>query len=217
MTIKDTLYLDIPANFGTNEDYEITGEMNYVMNQLDESVKTAWGVSQFVIINDDWDKVVKIPFTGGYIIHCSDDDEEEWEGFDDWSKDYCQYSLDLYNAACKEKIAPIFAEMQFLGETINGVKIYTQEKIFIDHASSKTEYSDDSFNKVKHNQSTIRSGWTRFKPSWLATAIDCYGEDLVNNFINFCIKNNISDTHDYNYGYRKDGSPVIFDFASFDE
>lgn len=216
MTIKDALYLDIPASFGTNEDYDITGEINYVLNQLDESVQTTWGVSQFVIINDSWDKVVKIPFAGGYTIHYSDDGEE-WEDFDDWSKDYCQYSLDIYNAACKEKIAPIFAEMQFLGKTINGAKIYTQEKISINYASSETKYSNDSFNKVKHNQSTIKSGWTRFKLSWLATAIDYYGEDLVNNFINFCVKNNISDTHHHNYGYRKDGSPVIFDFASFDE
>jgi hypothetical protein len=214
MTINDILYLDIPANFGTDENYEITGEISYVMDQLDDTVKTAWGVSQFVIISNDWEEVIKIPFAGGYFYY---DDDDEDADFEEWNKDYCQYSLDLYNKACTEKIDPIFAKMRFVGTAINGAKIYAQEKIMIDHASSKIEYSEDSLNKVKNKQKNRVAGWGRFKRCWLAAAIDCYGEEVVNNFIKFCYDNDISDTHEYNYGYRKDGSPVIFDYGSFDE
>lgn len=215
MTIKDILCLDIPANFGTNEFSEITYEMSYVMDQLDNTIETKWGISQFVIINNEWDNVIKIPFIGGYY---EPDDEDSEDIFEEWSRDYCQYSIDIYNSALKEGVVDIFAKTEVLGETINGSKIYTQEKIDIDCANniSKIEYSNNSFNKVKNNQNDGKAGWRKFRASWLAAAIDCYGEKFVNNFIEFCIKNNINDTHDHNYGYRSDGSPVIFDYASFD-
>ena len=218
MNIKDALDLDIPMIFGTDEDFQATPEMNYVFKQLDNSVRTEWGVSQFVIINDEWDKVVKIPFSGGYAYHYIDlgDSEEEYEEFEEWSRDYCEYSVNIYNAAKKKGIAKIFAETKLLGKTVNGVKIYTQEKIDSPYAKKDIEYNEDSLTIVK-NKRIYNRAYNRFCSNWLAKAIDCYGEVLVDKFINFCIEADINDTHNNNYGYRKDGSPVIFDYASFDE
>ena len=224
MLLEDMLKLHIPAQFGTNEDYDITAPIDYILRQLDRmdgEVRTAWGVSQFVIINDNWDEVIKIPFCGGYAFHAPDDWEEDsdWiEVWEDWTHNYCKLSVDIYNKAKKFGIAPIFAETKLFGTTVEGVKIYTQEKVANDYASSdKSNYTEDSLNKVKSRKNLKYAGWGRFCSKWLAKAIDCYGLELVDKFIKFCVDNNICDTHIHNYGYRADGSPVIFDYASFDE
>ena len=57
--------------------------------------------------------------------------------------------------------------------------------------------------------------WKYFPLNWLAAAIDYYGFELVENFINFCDENNIRDWHSANYGWREDGSPVVIDWGGY--
>lgn len=213
MKLEDALLLKIPDDFGTNEGYEVTDVIQEIFNQLDPLTTTSWGASQFVILNKEWNEVIKIPFDGMYEL---DDDDEEF--FDEWYIDYCKMSVDIYQKAKQKGIADIFAETRLLGVTTNGKKVYTQEKVEIPCVYSKnikTKDNEDNFNIVEKKRKTDYA-WNRFEKEWLAKAIDYYGLKFVEKFISFCKENEITDTHRDNYGYREDDIPVIFDYASFE-
>ena len=54
-----------------------------------------------------------------------------------------------------------------------------------------------------------------FEAEWIALAIDLYGERKVKRFLAFLEENNISDFHHGNYGYTKDGCPMLLDYSSW--
>ena len=186
--------------------------MECIFDQLDNTVNTTWGISQFVIINNNWDKVIKIPFEGNYNTNN--------DSFCCYETNYCDYSLEIYEAAIKAKVSKIFAKMEYLGETKEGKDVYLQERIkstfgedFSIHHES--EYSLKIVKKKKTSSSTVWK-WNEFEEEWLASAIECYGEHFMDTFLDFCYVMGIEDLHDGNYGWRMDGSPVIFDWAGFD-
>ena len=146
--------------------------MAIVFNQLDPSVKTNWGASQFVIISDNWDKVIKIPFTGMYDYY--EDDDEYY--FDTYYADYCAITVGLYEQALAEGVAAIFAETAVFGKTSEGKTIYIQEKIATPHANPNIKCNKDSLELARE-----KFNWCQFNLCWLANAIDYYGFSFVDN------------------------------------
>lgn len=208
--IEDMLNLRIPKNFGINEDTESSRAIETIFNQLDSSTHTAWGVTQFVINSDDWNEVVKIPFEGMYEW----DEEKDVYIFNEFCWNYCEESVELYQKALEIGVAAIMAKTRVLGTNKIGQTIYAQEKVARPYANFKKHCSEDSFKLVK-NSIKEKIYWCRFSTTWLGNAIDCYGFSFVDKFLKFCYDNDIVDLHDNNYGYRADGTPVIFDYASF--
>lgn len=51
--------------------------------------------------------------------------------------------------------------------------------------------------------------------SWLETVAKFYGEDYLQRLVLFTLDNYISDLHDGNIGYYKNGKPVIIDFMKW--
>ena len=98
---------------------------------------------------------------------------------------------------------------------------YLQEEVICFDSDAdwrdRKNYSKDSYVKAEEKQKDRDTWmWREFPIEWLATAIECYGIALVENFIYFCKDNCLDDWHDGNYGWRKDGSPVVLDWAGFD-
>lgn len=51
---------------------------------------------------------------------------------------------------------------------------------------------------------------------WVANLYDLYGEKFETAFVEFIKDDIITDLHTGNYGYRLDGTPVIFDYCGYE-
>ena len=208
ITYDDFLKLDIPKDFGSDDAYGESPEMDAVFNQLPDSCCYEYGASQYVIITGDLDDVIKIPFRGTY--YYNEDNDIFFEPFN-FCRDYCERSVHIYEAAKEAGVADLFVETKFLGYTRDHYPIYTQERIEATYGSDEMERtpSRDSMRKMEKME-----GHHRFPDQWLAIAIDNYGEEIVKKFIEFC-EENCEDLHYENIGYKKDGSAVVIDYAGF--
>ena len=210
MTYKDFLELEIPAEFGMDDEYGTSEAMEKVFDQIPSHCDYRYGASQYVILIDGMDKVVKIPFRG--IFYWGEDNEPVFEAFTRCT-DYCEKTVDIYDDARCMGVADIFAKIELLGRTYNDdYPIYVQERIY-------TTYGDDDQERTPSNEAYNSAAevdpFESFPEDWLATAIDYYGKDFIKKFVKFC-ERNCSDLHYENIGYREDGAPVVIDYAGFD-
>ena len=216
--LKDLI---IPADFGTDDyDDEDTPGMEFVFDQLPSFVETAWGCTQFVIIDPD-DRnnyVVKIPFSGMY----NNDEDGYPTDFHPFTfcKDYATRSYDLYCDAEDAEVDAIFAKLDFFGRTKNDIPLYVQEKVVtFDYDEADHPSSEDSHKKYAEKTSGINVDyyWRTLPMTWLCAAIDYYGEEFLEMFFEFCENHNLHDFHHANIGWRKDGSPCVLDWAGFQD
>jgi len=143
--------------------------------------------------------------------------------FDPLVTDFCGLSVSIYEKAVESNVEKMLAETEFVGFTKNHTAVYKQEKIKKTESEyhyysdeNQTTPSEKSINTVKETLKNHRySSWCRFSLDWLASAIDFYGFEYVDNCMKFFDDMQIDDFHQGNYGYRFDGSPVIFDYAGF--
>ena len=208
------LNTDVPEYFGENydDDSYLNKTLEAVANQY-KNCDHFWGCTKFVVVDvNNMDYVIKIPFNG-YYDYNSETEEDDWFDFNVY--DYCAKEEEIYGEIENEDFACMFAETAAIGRTKSGKVIYAQERAesaYVD--SEKKESSKDSTDKIKELRAKgLAYG---FQSDWLAVAIDWYGEQIVTNFLKYA-DNNIYDTHENNYGYRFDGSPVIFDYSGYSE
>ena len=222
MKFEDVFNLIIPDCFGCNDDNDETASMEEVYSQLDETVSTSYGVSQFVIIFDDNnDKVVKIPFSGEW----SYNEEDEDYYFDDFSINYTDLSVEIYNRAEEAGISPIFAKVEYIGDSKNGYPLYAQDKVKFSFGSIAYKEEKPYKLPLEETLTIVRNcyktdfysyAWRAFTETWTACAIEYYGFDLVDRFMKFLDDNGIDDLHQNNYGFTAEGRPVIYDYCGFD-
>ena len=215
MTVKDILNISFPAEFGSDEDTEVTYAIEDVYDQLDGTVKTAYGASKFVIfINDD--EVVKIPFNGCYWY---DEDAEGGWRFDEFNNnDYCATESAVYADAVALGVEKFFASTKYYGSTIEGTPIYVAERVYTlyenDELRNKTNVTKDSINTAKEISIEYHK---HFPQIWLEKAVEYYGEQAVIDLMAFIDLEHINDFNTGNVGFRKDGSPVILDYSGYEE
>lgn len=185
-----------------------------------EKITIEYGMSKFVLISPLLTNVViKIPFNGSYEY-----DEEtgelfykEFEGAsndDDWS-DYCLAEYNKY-LNLKHKHLDCFVAKTLYYKTINNTRIFLQEKVIPKfNIINERVPSERSHNQAK----AITHHARRFSDNkWVANCIDLYGENKVEQFFDYCTKVDsdiLNDCHSGNYGYRLNGTPVIFDYSDF--
>lgn len=216
MTAKDVLNISFPANFGCDEDTEVTTAIERVYDQLDKNVETAFGVSKFVIFLNN-DEVAKIPFNGSFWY---DSNEEDGYRFDEFNNsDYCATEAAVYADAVALGVEKFFASTKYYGKTAEGTPVYISERVYSlyedDNIRSKitsSEASNKKATEIKTDYSVHISS-----TEWLAKAIEFYGADAVINLIDFIELEHINDFHSGNIGFRKDGSPVLLDYSGYDE
>lgn len=217
--------ISIPEYFGGNlddENYDTVYSWGYdIINKYFASSHCLNGVSKMVFILNDSNWVIKIPFNGYFYITWNEEDDwicekEEWDCFryamNDW--DYCNVELEKYKDARKQGLECFFAETKYLCKGMNNHPIYIQEKVIPVNKDTIKRKASNRALKIAGKTSTCLS------KTWLALAIDFYGNEKVQKFVNYIenIDPEISqDLHYGNYGYRLDGSPCLLDFSGWNE
>lgn len=232
MTARDIASkLDIPERFGCDNDGEM--EDGFLESQLDQFYTGNYyltnGISKAAIVFEDLPFVLKIPFNGhwvyDYYYNEELDDYEEIEeprfdyfycarAFD--SSDYCWNELDKVELAKDRGYGELLADMASVYVDGNGRHFYIQEKVMPLHEATPfvTKPSNDSMKKAQSMDSIYNS----CNVEWRASVIEHYGENFWISFVNWneCgDRGYLEDMHGANYGYRYDGTPVLFDVAGY--
>ena len=196
------------------------------------------GATKGVLVFDELDYVIKIPFYCEYYEGYSDwdDETEEWveveeggpseepfsgvevEGFvhhNPW--DYCETEQYRYQVAERYGVEEYFAKTWFLGK-VNGWPIYAQVKanMFCSQSSyesrSKREYSE----KEKESANTVKKSTGFYLDTeWVIDFLNYFNEAKYIALANFCEEWDIEDLHNGNIGYVN-GAPCIVDYSSYE-
>lgn len=208
-------------------------------NNEDYTVES--GASKVALVFTNSDYVVKIPFTGEYDDYddydcedsCSRDypcsqcsrcsrrsAEESYDEFTgarvgedehgyEYGWDYCAAEQFFYEKAVVAGVEEFFIKTIFIGE-FNEHPIYLQEKVEVYGCSSQTKSSEQSkeiFIKKFHHSEIQNEDFG-------GLLIEYYGEDRVNQLVEFLSEVGISDLHVSNVGIRA-SRPVLFDYSGY--
>lgn len=219
----------IPCEFGVivddisqNEPVNFYNISNRVLG-IDPEAEICFGMSKLVIIPSDSNVVIKIPFNGMY------DEDEDYELI--WCDfygaagsipdDYCQSEYEKYLALKEQHLECFVAETEFYTK-VDHTNIFIAENVtsfndlYQETAPSPSKKSNDTAEQLRKNKRLYYLDTT-----WLANCIDFYGEEKVEQFLQYCknVDPDITaDIHGGNFGYRKsDNSPCILDYSNFDD
>lgn len=218
-------HLNIPMNAGIYTDDGIFNGENDIYCALDPygyDYEIGYGLTKLVIVPEDEDFVIKTPFYGTWRTNTWDEDSTDPE-FCRFEDENAMCGCSSYCEAEYEKTAIIKASpygmfvpnMEFVCETDNGRPFYIQEKVEI--------FTKEASNPSRESLKTALEEEDEYKfclTPWRATVIDFYGEDTWKNFVDWQKNENLNlfdDMHSGNYGYRFDGSPVMFDISGVGE
>ena len=211
------LYME---NFGTNDKgYFTEDDVDWFICEISqEAPNFNWetGATKLVIIPDEFDYVIKIPFNGewrcGEIVpfYAS-------QGYD--SDDYCSAELEYYLEAKEHGFEDMFLPIEQVME-IDGIPIYVQAKATIlDDEGEKVEYSSkDSRDKILDAYRKGERFFSKLPLSWTASCLDVLGDiSKVREFMDFLYNTEISrDLHRRNVGYYNKKA-VIIDYGGYFE
>ena len=203
---------------------EIVDNLNETFSKELPEAKVEHGMSKFTIIFDNDAQVMKVPFNGYWEDYYDDNKEyqSEWKDFKNATEespfDYCLSELNKYQKAVECDVAVFFAAITLYDNTEDGYPLYSQEKVYLQDEITIPTATEESLNYVKA-QKEINSNWEHLPENWIALAVDKYGKESVESFINFIsyIEPEILDVNNKKYAYRLDGSPVLFDFSGYRE
>lgn len=199
------------------------------------------GGSKLVLIFDDFDYVIKIPFIYNIdkdeIIDIKKDidikENKFFEIFDDTDK--CLEEVRISKAAIEANLSRFFALEEY-GFAYKGVRIYFQEKVAVtcDQASYYTAYTtyEAQIKEAKEVLPTITSILSEYvyedldECEFLSPGLDvfitylykaCKDKQEFIDLFTFILEEEIVDMHEGNCGYRNsdETEPVLFDYSSF--
>lgn len=225
-SIMDMIH--IPWDFGVGEGLEEDQDALDVFNHLLDvrpDLNLFHGISKAVIVSPTLSVVIKIPFRGEWFYAQDEDEQDVFEQFcgarANNGFDYCEDEISRYEDAADVGVQNFFAQT-LLFDTINyetyewpiyvQEKVQCQENIFLEKIPSAISRS-----KVLSWSAALEIRDTQPWRTWLANAIDFYGEERVGLFLSFleCNPEISSDLHWGNCGYRDDGSAVLIDYSGY--
>lgn len=219
--------LHIPEFFGIDyydEICPVVEEWIEALRQCGVTFEWFHGVSKVACLFPESEWVVKVPFNGHFSYKWDeklgdyDFEDSDWIPFVralgyEW--DYCAVEVDEYKSAKDIGLEVFFAETRKLCDAGGRYPIYIQERVSpCDSTGSNKTPSNKAMRSAK------KMNTCRFDLEWVATAIDCYGEELVDKFLYYVNEEYPhigDDMHAGNYGYRKDGTPCLLDFSDWRE
>ena len=231
-------YCELNENLSSGTFYEQVVrplENSEEFNQYDWTYDS--GVSKGVLIFDDLDFVIKIPFYAEWFEEEEIDYDEEndepiyadgytseyafegtqVEGFvkeNNW--DYCETETLVYEVAKRNSMEEHFAQTYLIGFA-KGWPIYAQVRacMFRSEESYSTRSKKNYTKEERETARKIRED-ERFylDEEWLMDFIAYWGEERMLQFINFCNQWFIDDLHGGNLGYVC-GVPCLVDYSSY--
>lgn len=182
---------------------------------IDPCADVLWGMSKLVISSPKMQNfVIKIPFNGYELL-------SGWYGFEgapgsDCS-DYCLAEYEKYKKLRTYGLNCFVVKTVFY-KKVDGVRFFLQEKaICVNSDCTSRLPSQKSLNLA---EKWYREGRITIDPDWIASCIDFYGKARVKRFLYYCEHIDadiLMDMHGGNFGYRKNGSPVLIDFSNFSD
>lgn len=179
------------------------------------------GISKAVIVFEDCQEVLKIPFSGyeeeeedvsgEVLFHFYEFDGAGYaDNLEAW--DYCRKESYLSRESAAYGVEDCFAQERKVGE-ICGYPIYAQEKaISLGRHGSRRYYSAEQVTSTRR-LCDDHSYWC-FNAQWLTAFIEYHGKEKLEAFYAFLSDYDIEDLHDDNLGYIGD-RPVIIDYSNY--
>lgn len=233
--------LDIRDPFGefTEETNEMEGDVASFQDAIrhifdDYFIEFMFGASKVVMICDEWDFVVKVPFNcEKYFDDYTYEADQEASG-DAWLDpdgyitvnkfygadsetgwDYCDAEVNKYYNAEEAGVAQYFAETEFLCYTKGGYPVYIQEKCVTDLSTAKPASAKSKEIAKSRTYENTTGGIDSV--TWVACFIDTFGEKEFDKLTKFTESDDDikDDLHYRNVGYTMSGQPIIIDYAGF--
>jgi hypothetical protein len=211
----------LPKHFSKENVEDVLGEKLANAN-LNYDITFAHGVSKAVIICKEFCGVVlKIPFNGVFWEDYGHPGKKIWHNFENADAenpaDYCFLELKIYKMLQDSGIQNFAAKTKFYKKK-DGWSFYLQEEVIPCEQGSYQTPSNKSrrlVDKWYYSDKVDNS----FDLDWFAACIDYYGIAKVKRFLDYCCNypEITDDLHDQNYGYRKNGTPVLLDFCGFND
>lgn len=163
-------------------------------NEVVENIAFYWGASKLVIVDEDNDWVLKIPFC-------------------DKSRDYCAVEAENYKKAVEAGVEEPFAACYFLME-YEGAPCYVMEKINCDEQAVESDFLDKLSGQMSEDEISDCLG-SMDTDEILDQLLEFYYEAGFLQKINaFLSVNSINDLHTGNLGYRGD-KLVLVDYSGY--
>ena len=161
-----------------------------------KGIYCANGLTKGVLIFDELDWVVKIPFD---------------VNFPRSDINYCEREQFVYEQAKKRGIAEIFAESYFLMDFC-GRPIYIMKKV----EANEEKVSTDLYNRgisEGYEEEDFQSMESEEQVEELLYYY--YDEDFLQEYFAFCDEYEINDVHTSNIGYDENDKPVVIDYSGY--
>lgn len=224
--IAEQLY--VPEKFGCDQNCEFDScDLYDQLARLNMgSFHIENGITKAVIIFDSLPYVIKIPFNGMWEYDYDYDEENDEYIESDASfiyfnharaldtSDYCWNELDKIVKAYDYGYGCFFPETAVVYEN-NGWRFYIQEKV---RPACERNFTPTTSKDSRDKAANLMSWYRICSEDWRAAAIESYGEAILISFIDWNYAGALGyldDMHNGNYGYRFDGTPVLFDVSGF--
>lgn len=127
---------------------------------------------------------------------------------------YCEREAYLYKEAVKQGLDFVFIKTNFFDYLYN-TPIYIQTKIEV-KTINNTKYTKKELKDISNKASKYNKYFT-YSSVWLKDFEIIYGKEKLDSFLCFCNTFGINDLHNANIGYTKEGKPIVFDYAGYEE
>lgn len=188
------------------------------VKKVDPNAVLYFGMSKIVITSPLLNNIViKIPFNGcfeeGYY------DYYDWTPFE-WASgsdnaDYCLTEFEKYKKLKTYGLDCFVAKTLFY-KKINNVRIFLQEYVIPESNSCSIHIPSKKSQGIAYRWKD--EGKICIDINWIANCLDKYGKSKVERFLNYCDNIDLDileDIHKGNFGYRRNGTPCLLDFSSF--
>ena len=168
--------------------------------------------------------VIKIPITHIYKYEENENNDEDYYDEDEdffinrkaikigsAKQDACDVERVIFEYF-SSNVQDIMAENYYI-DTYNGIPVYIQEKAYVSYATNFSIHGckvglDNEISFLMDINSDIEN------KDFVYNVILNYGvKEAIEIFE--AIGNEIDDLHDENYGYNREGKPIIFDYAGY--
>lgn len=224
--LEDIINSMINLENAEEDNFSSEEAINSIIN-IPDGWEYDYGVSKLVLIPDEYNFVVKIPFSCMSWTDYDEDDNEEdkiaefqrayYIESGEYGWDYCRAEAEFYEAAKVHRVEKFFAPTIYIGD-IKGWPIYIQDKCLIfEESNSRYSHSQEDRCRSREKLDSMKIASERVPIDFIVDMFKDYPDEEVADVFNFIEDARITDLHGHNCGYNKDGLVVFTDYSGYDD